>query len=237
MFHSMAARTPVTSRWSIFCICSAGELGECGHVAKLSQNDKTNYLDTHQDLVDCWAYFEDINKTHADADVLMAGAYEVLGEAGSAKACLDEITKFFQHCKERDSYPIIYYTGHGEEGTGNWCFPCGGRISFQEVLGKYKAVGTRRLSILSDACFSGKWVRLGQSNQVHVCSASGETECAKDRLFAQAVFRKDSAKRIALRDDVKAQATQDVFHTDTLRNFAGFNKTWLGAWSPSDTVR
>ena len=32
------------------------------------------------------------------------------------------IIKFFTWCKEGDYKPVLYYTGHGEIGSGDWCF-------------------------------------------------------------------------------------------------------------------
>ena len=45
----------------------------------------------------------------------------------------DHIQKFFDTCKLEEVKPILYYTGHGEIGTGNWCF-ADGTISIQEIL-------------------------------------------------------------------------------------------------------
>ena len=36
-----------------------------------------------------------------------------------------EIKELFEDCKARNAVPVIYYTGHGEVGTGNWCFSDG----------------------------------------------------------------------------------------------------------------
>ena len=53
---------------------------------------------------------------------------------------------------------IIWYTGHSEQGTGNWCFK-DGTISFQDILDLYRAhFSGRLLTIVSDCCYSGKWV-------------------------------------------------------------------------------
>ena len=63
---------------------------------------------------------------------------------------------------------MLYYLGHSEEKTGNWCFK-DGTISFQEIFDLYRKHHCGKLlSIMPDCCYSGKWV----------------TECAKelDRL-------------------------------------------------------
>ena len=52
----------------------------------------------------------------------------------------------------------IYYTGYGEEGTGNWCFK-DGTISFQDIFSLYKEYCKGKvLCIFADCCYSGQWV-------------------------------------------------------------------------------
>ena len=38
---------------------------------------------------------------------------------------LAHVKRFFEHCKTGGFGPVLYYTGHGEVGTGNWCFKDG----------------------------------------------------------------------------------------------------------------
>lgn len=53
---------------------------------------------------------------------------------------------------------LIYYTGYGEKGTGNWCFK-DGTISFQEIFTLYETyLKGKLLYIYSDCCYSGNWV-------------------------------------------------------------------------------
>ena len=47
---------------------------------------------------------------------------------------------------------MLYYTGHGEIGTGNWCFE-DGTSSIQEIFDKVPG-GCYYPMIFSDACFS-----------------------------------------------------------------------------------
>ena len=52
---------------------------------------------------------------------------------------------------------MIYYTGCGEEGTGNWCFQ-DGVISFNDILSLYnKYLKERLLVIYADCSYSGQW--------------------------------------------------------------------------------
>ena len=53
---------------------------------------------------------------------------------------------------------IIWYSGHGEDGTGNWCFK-DGIITFQDIFNLYqKHFLGKVLVIVSDCCFAGSWV-------------------------------------------------------------------------------
>ena len=57
------------------------------------------------------------------------------------------------------STALIQYLGHSEKGTGNWCFK-DGTISFQEIFNLYRKFSAGKLlSLLSDCCYSGHWVR------------------------------------------------------------------------------
>eukprot|EP01084_Bolivina_argentea_P095884 172377_1 len=51
----------------------------------------------------------------------------------------------------------IYYTGHGQVDTGNWCFK-DGTISLKEVIGAVKSVNNEsNIQIDADCCYSGNW--------------------------------------------------------------------------------
>ena len=54
---------------------------------------------------------------------------------------------------------IIWYTGHGEKNTGNWCFK-DGVITFQDIFGLYMDYYRgKRLTIQSDCSYSGNWIK------------------------------------------------------------------------------
>ena len=56
------------------------------------------------------------------------------------------------------STAYIWYTGHSKQGTGDWCFK-DGTISFQDIFDLYTThFSGRLLTIVSDCCYSGKWV-------------------------------------------------------------------------------
>ena len=65
------------------------------------------------------------------------------------------IRDFFDDCQKDDYKPILYYSGHGEIGTGNWCFH-DGTLSIREIH-KMLPIGCLYPTIISDACYSGHW--------------------------------------------------------------------------------
>ena len=70
-------------------------------------------------------------------------------------AALRHITMLLEKCKHTNAHPMLYYTGHGEIGTGNWCF-VDGTISIQEIFDMVP-VDCFYPMIFSDACYSGHW--------------------------------------------------------------------------------
>ena len=53
---------------------------------------------------------------------------------------------------------LIWYTGHGERMTGNWCFK-DGIISFEDIFHLYQEnFRGKMLTIVSDCCYAGQWV-------------------------------------------------------------------------------
>ncbi|KAL9953319.1 hypothetical protein ACROYT_G040717 [Oculina patagonica] len=73
----------------------------------------------------------------------------------SKSRALEQIGKLFDVCKRDKFKPMLYYTGHGENGTGNWCFDKG-TISVQEIVDLLPE-GTYYPMIFSDSCYSGHW--------------------------------------------------------------------------------
>ena len=69
------------------------------------------------------------------------------------------IRSLFDACRRDWVKPILYYTGHGEIGTGNWCFS-DGTISIQEILDMLGTGETYYPMIFSDACYSGHWANV-----------------------------------------------------------------------------
>ncbi|CAH3144891.1 unnamed protein product, partial [Porites lobata] len=63
-----------------------------------------------------------------------------------------------------EAVPMLYYTGHGETGTGNWCF-ANGTISIEEIS-NLLPVDCFYPMIFSDACYSGHWANFCLNNGI-----------------------------------------------------------------------
>ena len=58
-----------------------------------------------------------------------------------------------------DYLAIIFYTGHGEKNTGNWCF-IDGVITFEDIYSLYfRWFRGKRLTINCDCSYSGNWIK------------------------------------------------------------------------------
>uniref|UniRef100_A0A1X7U1P3 Uncharacterized protein n=1 Tax=Amphimedon queenslandica TaxID=400682 RepID=A0A1X7U1P3_AMPQE len=78
------------------------------------------------------------------------------GEEKSRQDYIDKIKSIFDTKKHEGA--VIWYTGHGEKGTGNWCFN-DGIISFDDIFNLYRShyMGSS-LTIVSDCSYSGQWI-------------------------------------------------------------------------------
>eukprot|EP01084_Bolivina_argentea_P087156 157463_1 len=57
----------------------------------------------------------------------------------------------------RGAHMCIYYTGHGETDTGNWCFH-NGTVSLDDIIKTVRSVNSKcSLHMLCDCCYSGNW--------------------------------------------------------------------------------
>ena len=77
----------------------------------------------------------------------------------------------------------IYYTGHGQKGTGNWCFD-NGVVTLDDIIKNTKSVN-KSIYIYADCCYSGQWaVELhkyqGKCRNVYIETASRPGEVAWD---------------------------------------------------------
>jgi len=163
-------------------IGSAGE-GTGGTAKHKGVNKELGLLSSQQDL-------EDFKGWLVRNDYISWGCQNSEGEMGRASNVLDEIKRFCRAARQHDKRALIYYTGHGEVGTGNWCFPNGGRISLHDVVAACTPLPRNGLKLISDACFSGKWALAAQLHgyDLTVESAAGPDKSAIDRVYAKAQF-------------------------------------------------
>ena len=97
---------------------------------------------------------------------------------------VERIMKFFTWCKEKEYKPVLYYSGHGEYGSGDWCFS-DGTISVDEIENNLP-VGTYYPLIISDCCYSGRWSNYclnrnkSKDLEFHCLSACPEDSTALD---------------------------------------------------------
>ena len=89
---------------------------------------------------------------------------------------------------------IIYYSGHGTRGSGNWCVTDTEYVSLQEILDKWDQANVGRwdrdLLIIADCCFSGSWVdhlRSRGKTDVHMSASCRSNETCSD-TFEGGVF-------------------------------------------------
>jgi len=94
------------------------------------------------------------------------------------------VTQLFMHCKDKQLKPILYYTGHGEICSGDWCFS-DGTLSIQEIESLF--CGNLHPLIISDCCFSGHWANYCMNKnipnsdiQFHCLSASPDFSVSFD---------------------------------------------------------
>ena len=102
---------------------------------------------------------------------------DVSGKQRSKEYYLQTVEEYLKHCQQPVGMlhfiiglstwiisllippAMLIYLGHSEVGTGNWCFK-DGTISFQEIFDLYRRCSPgKALSIQSDCCYSGNWVR------------------------------------------------------------------------------
>lgn len=120
------------------------------------------------------------------------GEHVVSHDFGSVVDVRSLLQRFFNACRAEDRAPLVYYTGHGDFGSGDWAFP-DGRISFDDL----RSYNQTRWAVhaLCDCCFSGRWVEQSASHaDMKVWAAAGPDHVATNRCFATAMFDDDFAE-------------------------------------------
>ena len=100
-----------------------------------------------------------------------------------------KITDFAQECHSKNYQPILYYSGHGEVGTGDWLF-FNGKFGLEDIITIFDSAtgfstNIRYPLIISDTCYSGCWAnecrRLNERGlKIHCLSACREFQPAYD---------------------------------------------------------
>ena len=115
-------------------------------------------------------------------DVVRAKLFNTVKDLYLTKSsALGHIRTFFDTCKSQGAKPMLYYTGHGEICTGNWCFD-DGTISIQEIFNMVPE-GYYYPMIFSDTCYSGHWANFCISKGIagfHCLAACPEYLTADD---------------------------------------------------------
>ena len=91
------------------------------------------------------------------------------------------LQSFFQHCKEKKYNPMIYYIGHGEMATGNWCL-ADGTVGIEEIF-DWIPTGMESPTICTDSCFRGVWADFCVRKNIpgfHCLSATKDCQVAYD---------------------------------------------------------
>ena len=111
---------------------------------------------------------------------------------------LEEIRKLIKGCIENKAFPVIYYTGHGELGTGNWCFV--NNENDQEHIGITEIINLipedaqcKLLTIISDCCYSGHWADYCASSKeskekVMVLASAPHYSSCEDGMFIRSLL-------------------------------------------------
>mmetsp|Transcript_52081 Transcript_52081/g.83019 ORF Transcript_52081/g.83019 Transcript_52081/m.83019 type:complete len:230 (-) Transcript_52081:12-701(-) len=99
---------------------------------------------------------------------------------------LARIRECAHECEVEDGEMIsIYYTGHGETNTGNWCFE-DGVVTLHEVIDAVTSSypGRPSINLCCDCCFSGNWcIQLSTmkvTTNVEISAASWPGQVAYD---------------------------------------------------------
>lgn len=65
---------------------------------------------------------------------------------------------------------VVYYTGHGEEGSGDWVLANDEVLSLEDVVNQFRSlcsnsVQRANILVISDCCYSGQWLQRAEQLQ------------------------------------------------------------------------
>lgn len=172
----------VTGHYVSFAIGSAG--GHILGIPKENEHDNSTkgWLSTGEDVKD----FVD----HSIKYNISGGYIDVAGIGGTVSIMKTTIKEALKLAAKQAACLVLYFTGHGYEGSGDWAF-VDGRISFEGIF-ELITIAKVKTYLVSDCCFSGCWVEKAKKKQSPFCeviAASGKDEKALNRRFAKAFWR------------------------------------------------
>jgi hypothetical protein len=205
-----------TKRYISFGLGSAGDHVLGSKKQKKLKKADGSFLSTHDDLEEMKAFAAKCNE--------YGGYFNAEGNLGFDKAtALKKISALVPYCNKKESTLILYYTGHGAERTGNWCF-VDGEISYSEVCASLREIQFGAY-IISDCCFSGAWIHEA-TLQFPVIAASSSSEVAYDGVFAKAFWGKG-----LIQDAISSSHPCKSFSTDyslqEALSFEDFSSKWF----------
>ena len=113
---------------------------------------------------------------------------------------MKEIRDLFKECKTVGAFPVIYYTGHGKVGSGDWSFVKGKTISIREII-KLIPVEIPKLLIITDCCYSGHWADFcarSQEVKVEVIASAPYSSTCVDGKFISWLFPEESPPKVSV---------------------------------------
>jgi len=137
------------------------------------------------------------------------------------------------------SYFFLYYSGHGDE-DGNFVMDDGSKISFDDVVQLWTANlnerrdghgrRRRRLIIVADCCFSGKWVqKLKQYFKTEPGVSIGiQAACREDEYSIDTAFTKEFGQKIAEGTNFKWKKREEP--KDAADAFPPQHPTFFSTW-------
>lgn len=196
------------------CNCSFYFIGSAGDWAPKSSRKKRSQRQRSGDFLDgVYGDWIEISKALKQKRWEVSGASISVGAAAKPQEELRKLQSFADQQGKR--VKLLYYSGHGQKGTGDWAFD-GGSVGLQDVLGIFGRSEKRRrtsngeyrvpvrmqtLIMVADCCYAGQWAeqlvqqegrRLGFA--IILVFASGPNEYATDGLLRQVLLKGENSK-------------------------------------------
>ena len=187
---------PKMSETLVFFLASAGGTGGVAKARSEHSRGASGLLATRTDLERLRVYCQ--KRGHR-----IYGTLEFSGRVGNKESVINDLRRFFAACRRQEKSPLIVYSGHGEERTGNWCLPNNGQITLDDIADLHRPPidkSCRVLTIYADCCFSGQWVfeNFRKRKPVIVWSAAGPSSEAHDGVFSAAVYEGNVSAKLEL---------------------------------------